>query len=48
VILLARRRAEALDEAPAPLALTTLIAVFSALAVLAVADGHGAHGHVHG
>jgi hypothetical protein len=46
--LLARRRAEAHDETPAPLALTTLIAVFSALAVLVVAEGHGAHGHVHG
>ena len=46
--LLARRRPQAAVEAPAPLALTTLIAVFSALVVLAIADGHGAHGHVHG
>jgi hypothetical protein len=32
---------------PIPLALTALVAFFSALAALAVSNGHDAHGHAY-
>lgn len=46
--MLGRRRPQRRVEAPAPLTLTTLVAVFSGLVVLALTDGHGAHGHLYG